>query len=146
MHAAIAHPGAEQVGRERRVAQLVDVRAGVRQTQRDAVVREQVPDRIGVVVGDVGAEARGEVLGDGDLAHHVERAACRARAASSLTRRPCSSGNRDDSDTSNVSQRGFIGDFSRSAAARARHSGIAVRGDARVAVRPAAARRTPCRC
>ena len=39
------------------------------------------------------------------------------------TRRPCSSGKRCDSETSKVSQRGFIGEFSRSAAARARQAG-----------------------
>ena len=33
---ALAHPGAEQVGRQRRVAQLVDVRARVGEAERDA--------------------------------------------------------------------------------------------------------------
>ena len=71
----LAHPCAEQVGGQRRVAQLVDVRAGVGEAERHVLVREQVPDRLDVVVGDVGAKARREILGDRQLAHHVERAA-----------------------------------------------------------------------
>ena len=65
----------EQVGGQRRVAQLADVRAGVGEAQRHLLVGEQVAHRRGVVVGDVDAEPRLEVLGERELAHHVERTA-----------------------------------------------------------------------
>ena len=53
---AVAHPCAEQVGGQRRVAQLVDVRARVREPERHVVVREQVAHGVDVVVGDVGTK------------------------------------------------------------------------------------------
>ncbi len=63
-----------QIGGERCVAQLIDVRARVGEAQSHVVVCEQAPDLLDVVIGDVGAKARGEILGDRQLAHHVERA------------------------------------------------------------------------
>ena len=143
---SFAHPGAEQVGGQRRVAQLVDVRAGVGQAERDVLVGEQMRDRVDLVVGDVRTEAGVEVLRRAP-ARTSRRAGCVPRSrARSLTRRPCSSGKRADSDTSNVSQRGFIGESSRSAAAAARHAGIAVRREPHRAARPSSTPRTPCPC
>ena len=87
----------------------------------DAFVVEQLADRFGVVVGDVRAKAGREVLVDRELAHQVERAA--TAFPGEVAHPPALQlGNRADSDTSKVSQRGFIGDSSRSAAASARHS------------------------
>ncbi len=65
----------QQIGGERCVAQLVDVRTRVREAERHVVVGEQMRDRVDVVVGDVRAEASTEILVDGQLAQHVERAA-----------------------------------------------------------------------
>ena len=56
-HAALAHPVAEQVGGQRRVAELTDVRAGIGQTERAAVLPEQEGDAVDVVVGEHGADA-----------------------------------------------------------------------------------------
>ena len=131
---ALAHPGAQQVGGQRRIAQLVDVRARVGEAERHVVVREQVGDGVDVVVGDVRAEARAR-----DPRRRPTRTSRRAgrtprSSARSLTRRPSSSGNRSDSETSKVSHRGFIGDSSRSAAARARHSGSRYAASAHVAI------------
>ena len=146
MTCAVAHPRAEQVGRQRRVAQLVDVGARVGEPERHVVVGEQVAHRVDVVVGDVGPKARREVLGDAPARTSRRAGRSRARVARSLTRRPCSSGNRCR-----------LGDLERLPARLhrrllqvGRRPGpplrIAVRGDARRRGRPAAARRTPCRC
>ena len=72
---AHAHPGAEQIGGQRCVAQLVDVRAGIGEAEGHVVVREQVGDLVWIVVGDVGAEPGREVLRHRHLAHDVERGA-----------------------------------------------------------------------
>ena len=74
-HRAIAHPSSEEVRRQRRVAQLVDVRAGVGEAEHDLLVRKQPAYIADIVVGDVRTKARAEIFGDRDLAHHVERAA-----------------------------------------------------------------------
>ena len=58
----VAHPVAEQVGREARVAQLAHVRAGVGQAEQHRVLREQPGDRFGIVVGEHAREAGLEVL------------------------------------------------------------------------------------
>ena len=79
-HLALAHPRAEQVGGERRVAQLVDVRARVGESEHDVVVHEEPTDVADVVVGDVRAKARREIFLDRDLAHDVERACSPAHA------------------------------------------------------------------
>ncbi len=74
-HLPFTHPRTQQVRGQGCIAELVDVRSGVRETQRHVVVREQVRHRIDVVVGDIRAEPGLEVFGDGQLAHHVEGAA-----------------------------------------------------------------------
>ena len=79
----LAYPCAQQVGGERRVAQLVDVRARVGEAERDVLVREQLADCFDVVVGDVRTKARLEILGEREIAHHVERA--RAALAREVT-------------------------------------------------------------
>ena len=102
--------------------------------------------RVDVVVGDVRAEARRR--GPRRPRSRTSRRAGRrrARAARSITRRPSSSGNRADSETSKVSQRGFIGECSRSAAAARPPRRIAVRRECAPPGSPSSARRTPCRC
>jgi hypothetical protein len=48
------------------------VGTGVGEAQHHMVLGEQVSHLLGIVVGDVGPEARGEILGQRELAHHVE--------------------------------------------------------------------------
>ena len=141
----LAHPLPQQVGGQRRVAQLVDVRTRVGQSERHVVVREQVRDRVDVVVGDVRAEAGLQILGDRHLAQHVERAAsalgrevahpaARPVRGTVPTRRP----RRSPTAASSATPRG------RPPPAPAipdRGTRRCVRRD-----RPASARRTPCRC
>ncbi len=72
-HLTVAHPPAEEVERQRSVAQLTDVRAGIGEPERDLRVGQEVTYRAVVVVGDVDAKAGVQVFGQRDLADHVER-------------------------------------------------------------------------
>ena len=74
-HLAVAHPVAEQVGREARVAELAHVRTRVGQAEQHRLLREEPRDRVGVVVGEHAREAGLEVFGERDVEHHVERRA-----------------------------------------------------------------------
>src|SRR5262249_58670946 len=49
----LPYPGPEQVGREGRVAELIDVRAGVGETEGHVLVGEELADLLDVVVGAV---------------------------------------------------------------------------------------------
>ena len=71
-HVLVAHPVAEQVGREARVAQLADVRARVGETEQHGVLGEQPRDRVGIVVGEHARETRLEILLERHVEHEVE--------------------------------------------------------------------------
>ena len=82
----VAHPVAEQVGREARVAELAHVRAGVGEAEQHRVLREEPRDRFGIVVGEHAREARVEVLLERQVEHEVEG---RAAALVGDRRRRC---------------------------------------------------------
>ena len=73
MTSRLAHPVAEQVGGQARVAELADVRAGVGQPDEHPLAAEQPGDRLGIVVRERRAEAGLEVLVERDVEHHVDR-------------------------------------------------------------------------
>ena len=71
----VAHPVAEQVGREARVAQLADVRARSRRGRAaPCPAGSSHGDRFGVVVREHAREAGLEVLLEREVEHDVERA------------------------------------------------------------------------
>ena len=128
---ALAHPGAEQVGRQRRVAELADVRAGVREPERDLLVGEQVASprrrrrwrcRCGSASARSSATATSQMTSSGlqprSRGELVDPPALRARGSAS------------DSETSHVSQRGLIGDLLEVGGGPGPPGRIAVRGDA----------------
>ena len=70
---ALTDPVPEQVGRERRVAQLADVGAGVGEAEDNSLVGEQLGHARRLVVGDVDAEPGGQVFADRHLTDDIER-------------------------------------------------------------------------
>ena len=71
--ALLAHPVAEQVGREAGVAELARVRAGVRETEHGVRREQQLRHLVLVEVHDRDAEARLELGRDAEVEHEIER-------------------------------------------------------------------------
>ena len=76
---SLAHPVAEKVQPEARVAEENQVRAGVRQRDHAGLVPEQRRDARVVVLVELGDEARLEPLGERAVEKEIERVGTRAR-------------------------------------------------------------------
>ena len=93
-HLALAYPVAEEVGGQRGVAQLTDVRPGIGEAERAAGLVEEHRDAVGVVVGEdrLHAERLDVTLLRAEVEQRVERRRSRARSATAASFFPTSSG------------------------------------------------------